>query len=1162
MIANSPARTPLLQSTVTPQPTATLNKLRPRMEYLSYGMGSVIEQPDGPGEVGRAHFGGWNVPVLSDCVVTNDGTKVVRVTSRRTVDNTDTAIYISVSSDLTSAISFSAPAQTLYPSGAANKQLRDTRGGVAASASWVRYYFINENGALAYLAGNSSGASFSATATVTSATGYGAGTVVAPLSDGNVVIAYQAYNDLRVRIWNGSTIIELGAIAQIPQGTFLSAMNFFDAELYYGSILCVFNTSNQGNSRAFWIYGLGSMTEPVNVLPLDSVDYSTSCKVLGLSLINGVMYATAMQRARNSDGSYTPDILSIVNTIDGFSWGAPDYMVLDVQPVYGKVVAIGQYIALVSHGIVMSGYRPAHMGGSGAGATLDVSKYISEFTSDRGNQMNAGQFQLTLINDDGDLNDDSWLDYAENLVFNVTDGNGNSQTVFNGRVDTVMRIQTVDTDKFSLQGRGPIGQVLDYRQHGVETICDPRQIRMEFDQNTMLNRAGSTWMVNGGYLNLATANDKSEALCMGVVRVDGDFELRTHIMYESVNTRAFGVVFLTGVSADQEATMLAAKDENGNLLYSSEELHDYNYWRVQFIPTALNTVKAQIIRRTSVKVDGAWVSTDTQVGSDVTGIAWSTGISRPLKVQMSRGKLYVWTGVGGVYTARFSGIDTYTYPLPDTSLVGLYAKTWTVKTSGVNNSGDQIIVLESIETGMPTSGSIRVGDETYSYSSIDTSVTPPQLFLASGQAWASYTPAKTVCKVVNAGISVNWFQASDASPRYSVGEVAAKLARRTGVYLAQDSLVGALSTFTEFGDTNNNISYTGGKWVFGSNPAQADGISTGVQVGDFVCEMVCDGMSSSSRIDLIAWGATSNYSGVRIAYTNNRLELFSCSESGGVVTETSLTSEPTLFSMQSAVTLRVIAREGYVHVYANNQFVGSTFVQERFQRFGFLRVRGKSFNLSSFKLDVGHYPVDSIIWESMLDAREILGRILEGREIVVLETTNGTLRLRAVDTHDDLGAVNVSMTRELGPGVNKTDWATAVVVHGGYDWVYMVNPRLIRERGLRIIKVENNTLMHKEALREYAAILLRRQRGAGEIYKFAGRLDCAAEVGDKFTAPLFNGGGGDAYYIMTLGVNYKSTPPVLSMSGQALGLPPATANIYWGTGATVYGTYNSEKEWK
>lgn len=1111
-----------VSKTIQPNVQVLLRRLRPGWTKRADTCAGYIETPDligGSAKSGvlgtfQAAYGGWNVPIGSDCEVAP--TAIIRILNPAAYDENSAQFYVFVADNPSLASIWSTPLQTITVSGS-QKALQRCRGSLQISGGVSRYYYIGVDGGVWRLQGNDSGGAWQTPVKVVNTTKYASviSAAVAAVADGRFFVLYTTDSRrLFIDYYSSNTLtVDSYAIGycfdDVPHW---SAIHHFDAVDFGSKTILTVNTSKFGSSRAFLFEG-NVFSEPLTILPYDDADWNGLLRVSNLSVIGGRVFGVAWQRFAQSDDSYSQELCSIVWSNDGIHWSQAPHLVVGVEPFFGKILALGEYVYLIGNAIVYSGDATIDFGGAGAAVQLDISDSLVRLSIDRLNDGTGSSQNYELKRSDTLMQPDTWIPYADQVAVKLGYGAGEKELIGLGYVQMPSQEMTVGQKTISLQASGTLAQLGQYEQFADDFGARSVQTHADMTENTLINRLDSVWGTEEGQLHTVFGNSADESLCLFSDRLWGGFVMQARLQYEAGVT-AFGLAAWAGLPAHTKKQMLAMTASDGTSLYTSEDLGDHNFVLVRFTPAANNTVNIHLVRRSGEKVNGAWVDTDTTLAGPWT-VSWAPVAWRTALVRYQQGLLVLYLHNGSTWSTIFS--TTVAAVLPQEWQAGLWAKSPRAETTESLTRGVTVLPVTGAEE-WPLTGTVEIEDESYGYT-----LNAERTTMTLDRGLATYISTAYTLSPFDDRLLCDWAQIASTDMRWDAADIAKHVCMRAGMALQPDNLALAENWIHSSGAVWN-----GSAWTLTTGTS----IRNGLPFGDYASEVYVTGLGDGDFIEWRPW-SLQHFAAIALRLTvTDGIGVLSLRDQAGAEI---VVSTPTWLP-PSACRLRLITHEGWLHVYCNNRHLGSVYSVTAKRQFGEMSIAGNGVNIIEAVIEAGCEYVIYGIWDGQTPAREVLSTIFNGLPLMMIENENSTIRLAHIFYPQNLGTQSVSLLPQIGFQRSKTIRG-AMSVFGGYDWVIEFDPVVLAATGLRWGKIDNDSLWSLAATRYYAALEGARARGELRQHTFTGRYDPAMQIGDSFTSPGFANYAGGEYTIASLNISYNTAGPILTCKGTAVGKP-------------------------
>lgn len=458
----------------------------------------------------------------------------------------------------------------------------------------------------------------------------------------------------------------------------------------------------------------------------------------------------------------------------------------------------------------------------------------------------------------------------------------------------------------------------------------------------------------------------------------------------------------------------------------------------RLVLTATNNLNLVRVRQGN----GQWLTSASQT---TTADTWYT-----ILVRYQQGVLRVW--VDDTLKITYSA---WTTPEPVNWYTGLFCKLHrTIATDTLTKTERYKLFADT--SNWPASGTIKIGTEKIGYASLEADGFVTLTRGVEGTE-AGYHPKDSMIILAGCRFEVNYFAITTTPGALSVSDLCRHIITRSGADYSNAILI---DETTSPGTVTEMSSYA---WVCG-----------GEFVGDFA---------------LLFWTDARQESGVKmlIKPSNQTIVLWG----GGL--ETITQSVP----LAGEGDFRVLARSEIIMVWLNGCFV-TAFHLDGTQRQGYI---GWNYGVTRFRLGELNEPADPVVWAMQESGRQLLDRILQGRDIMLLEKPDGSIQVRLLDLHDVsandgcyLGIYGSDYFLAYGREGSDRDWASALVAYGAEVWAMAFNPSATR---LRWQEWQNSSIYDQIALRERAMSRTRRLWTLRDLRTLTGPFDPRIELGDK-----------------------------------------------------------------
>lgn len=138
-------------------------------------------------------------------------------------------------------------------------------------------------------------------------------------------------------------------------------------------------------------------------------------------------------------------------------------------------------------------------------------------------------------------------------------------------------------------------------------------------------------------------------------------------------------------------------------------------------------------------------------------------------------------------------------------------------------------------------------------------------------------------------------------------------------------------------------------------------------------------------------------------------------------------------------------------------------------------------------------PPESIVWAMQDTARNVLSKLLEGRD-AYLKESNNAIEITDLEQRDNAGVLTGQYFVQYQQVSADQDWASAMVAWGGEDWVLVMEPTADR---LRWTQWQTPHIYDKNLLREKAMKKLRKLWALKDLRVAEGPFNPKFEIGDE-----------------------------------------------------------------
>jgi hypothetical protein len=138
-------------------------------------------------------------------------------------------------------------------------------------------------------------------------------------------------------------------------------------------------------------------------------------------------------------------------------------------------------------------------------------------------------------------------------------------------------------------------------------------------------------------------------------------------------------------------------------------------------------------------------------------------------------------------------------------------------------------------------------------------------------------------------------------------------------------------------------------------------------------------------------------------------------------------------------------------------------------------------------------PPESVVWAMQDTARNVIAKLLEGRDAYLAESNN-EIRITNLENGDNAGILTGQYFTQYQQISADQDWASAMVAWGGEDWILIMEPTADR---LRWVQWQTPHIYDKNLLREKGMKKLRKLWASKDLRTVEGPFNPLFEVGDQ-----------------------------------------------------------------
>lgn len=508
------------------------------------------------------------------------------------------------------------------------------------------------------------------------------------------------------------------------------------------------------------------------------------------------------------------------------------------------------------------------------------------------------------------------------------------------------------------------------------------------------------------------------------------------------------------------------------------------------------------------------------VSTDITPVAdtWYDVL-----VRYTGGTLYAYIrevggGDGWNFALSYSDWDE---PEPTTWYAGLFCSIPTTTTTQELEFDATHKVTVNSTDGFPSSGEIKIDNEIVSYSSKTATQfgagTIHSIVRGVRSTRASH-PVGGIVSVAGRRFESDFFVVIQDDRPMSVGDACAYIGTLCGVSTQNITLV--------------------------------DDINTGIRVFPQLHghSWVLSGEYSGGSLTLYFWTDTNNppQSGYKVEITQSSGGRAILSNVAASVVERQPVTIP------SSGTFKCRVEKNTILFWVNDQFLcGFVIPGDRTHRVGSVAVGDDVSRIVAKEL---FSAAEGIVWSMKESARDVLSRLLEGRDVHLRERSDGSIQVTLLENRDDLGTMTGSYVLTYQRAGADDEWASAMVAWGAEDWVMLSVPNADR---LRWTQWQTPHIYDKETLRNQAMRRLRKLWARKNVRSVSGPLDPRIEVGDEITVSSIRGIASGKYFVRSIEI--KGDDKIVDMQLTLQGLPDELTVATWpiipGVDIPTEGTY-------
>ena len=263
---------------------------------------------------------------------------------------------------------------------------------------------------------------------------------------------------------------------------------------------------------------------------------------------------------------------------------------------------------------------------------------------------------------------------------------------------------------------------------------------------------------------------------------------------------------------------------------------------------------------------------------------------------------------------------------------------------------------------------------------------------------------------------------------------------------------------------------------------------------------VLNGISYEAPFTMYFWCDTNNppQSGIKVYVTTT--EIILSDVVGGEIIRYPI-------SIASSALCRFRVEKNTIFFWVNGQFIVALYIPGDNYRVGAVACDGGIITLAVNEL---FEPAEGIVWNMRESAREVLNRLLEGRDAYLVEKSDGSINVTLLEDRDNLGSLNGNTFVSYQKQANDQEWASAMIAWGGEEWVLVMEPDADR---LRWTEWQTPHIYDRITLRHRAMRRLRKLYALKDLRVIQGPFDPRIEIGDEVYIESIRGVP-DGYYLI------------------------------------------------
>jgi hypothetical protein len=464
-------------------------------------------------------------------------------------------------------------------------------------------------------------------------------------------------------------------------------------------------------------------------------------------------------------------------------------------------------------------------------------------------------------------------------------------------------------------------------------------------------------------------------------------------------------------------------------------------------------------------------------------------------VRYAGGYLTVWVHPSGGSWTQAINFSGWTSPEPLRWYAGLFCVLPNAKTTQPVEFDATHAVHVSKTTGFPVSGEIQVNSEIIAYSSKTGGYfgTGEAHSLARGvRSTRMNHPTDSPVFVAGRRFEADRFSVFQDGRAMSVADACAMLVTSSG---------------TPFQSTRLVDNSTAGVRVF----PELHGHSWVVD-GEF-----------SGTFSLYFWTNTTNppLTGIRMQFTLTEAILSELADSAVI------SNHP--IALPASGTFRCQVTGDTIMTWINGRFFSAFQVPGKSQhRVGAVGCNGGVTRLIADEL---FEPSEGVLWAMKESARDVLQRLLDGRDAYLRERSDGSVQVTLLEKRDDLGELTGQYFVVYQQMAADQEWASALIAWGAEEWVMVMEPNADR---LRWAQWQTPHIYDRATLRHRAMRKLRKLWALKDLRTLRGPFDPRIEVGDEVSIASIRGIPSGRYLVKSMEVIGEESLLDMQLTLQAL----------------------------